>query len=446
MATEFTFKRVLALTGASVLTVAALAGCNPGGGGESSSSSSVSSASSEPSSSSSVSSSSSSQASSQPLPSGPPVQSRPPNASNQTPAFPEQTRAPGMDTQASYSTEVLANGFDHPWSVKFLPDGRALLTERGGTLHILNQDGSRANTVSGLPDIYNSTSFGNQGGLLDVSIAPDFESSRWVYLSYSDDRGGGQNATNVARGRLSADESRLEDVEVIFEQTPAWSSAMHFGSRLAWSPEGYLYITLGERSDAAIRDRAQSLDSTLGKVVRVNPDGSVPSDNPFVGQGLGEIWSYGHRNIQAADIHPETGELWTIEHGPQGGDELNKPEAGKNYGWPVITYGVDYGGGPIGQGITSQSGMEQPVYYWDPVIAPSGMIFYRGDMFEEWRNNIFVGSLNPGGIVRLMLHEGQVVGEEILSSGRIRDVEEAPDGSLWYLDDGDGSIRRLYKR
>lgn len=450
MSTEFTLKRIMALTGVSLLSVAALTGCN-GSGGESSdssvSSSSSESVSSVSSTSSSTSSSSSSQSSSQPLPSGPPVQDRPPNASDQTPAFPEQTRAPGMTTQASYATEVLSSGYANPWSVKFLPDGRALMTERGGTLHILNEDGSSANTVSGVPNIYQSSSgFGNQGGLLDVSIAPDFESSRWVYLSYSDDRGGGQNATNVARGRLSADESRLENVEVIFEQTPAWSSSMHFGSRLVWSPEGHLYITLGERSDAEIRDLAQDLDSTLGKVVRVNADGSAPSDNPFVGEGLGEIWSYGHRNIQSADIHPETGELWTIEHGPQGGDELNKPEAGKNYGWPVITYGIDYSGAPIGQGITSQSGMEQPVYYWDPVIAPSGMIFYRGDMFEDWTNNIFVGSLNPGGIVRLRLHDGKVVGEEILSSGRIRDVEEAPDGSLWYLDDGDGSLRRLYKQ
>jgi glucose/arabinose dehydrogenase len=266
-----------------------------------------------------------------------------------------------------------------------------------------------------------------------------------VYLSYAESRSAGKNCTTVGRGKLSADDRRLENFEVIFRQEPEWASNLHFGSRLAWSRDGLLYITMGERSLVETRGFAQDLDKSLGKVLRVNPDGSGATGNPFSGNAVrSKIWSYGHRNVQAAAIHPDTGELWTAEHGPQGGDELNKPQAGKNYGWPTITYGEDYfTGAKLGEG-TQKSGMEQPVYYWDPVIAPSGMFIYSGNMFPEWRGNIFVGSLTPGGVVRLMLRNDKVVGEQILLSGRTRNVEQAPDGSIWVMKD-DGTITRIFK-
>lgn len=309
-----------------------------------------------------------------------------------------------------------------------------MITERPGRIRIATPDGDLSEPIGGVPDV----DARGQGGLLDVSLAPDFGSSRMVYISYAEPRGNNTNGTSVARGRLSDDDSRLENVEVIFQQQPAWDSTLHFGSRIVWESDDLLYVTLGERSVNAARGLSQDLDAHLGKVVRIHPDGSSPDSNPFAdGSGLPEIWSYGHRNVQGAAKHPETGDLWTIEHGPRGGDELNRPEAGKNYGWPVITYGVEYAGGEVGDGITARSGMEQPVYYWDPVIAPGGMVFYQGEMFDEWQGNLIVSSLTPGGIVRLMLDDNLVVGEERLLSnvGRVRDVSEGPDGALWILTD-----------
>lgn len=364
----------------------------------------------------------------------------PPNASGQTPAFEGQTRVPEVHSGFDVQQEVIASGLSNPWSLVFLPDDRLLVTERNGQLRIVSQLGEVSPAIAGVPEVMDR----GQGGLLDVSLAPDFEQTRMIYFSYSEPRGDG-NGTSVASARLSDDEQRLENLEVIFRQTPSWNTTLHFGSRLVWDNEGHLFVTLGERSDTPIRTQAQDPDSYIGKVIRINRDGSSPQSNPFTdGGGASEVWSYGHRNVQAADLHPQTGELWTIEHGPRGGDELNRPEAGKNYGWPVITYGEDYSGAPIGSGITAQEGMEQPIYFWDPVIAPSSMLFYQGSMFEEWQNDIIITSLNPGGVVRLYMGEDRVLGEErfLRSVGRVRDIAEADDGALWIAADS-GDIIKL---
>lgn len=375
-----------------------------------------------------------------PDPSGPPVNTGPPNARNQTPAFEGQTRVPEVKSNFTLKTDVVTDQLSNPWAIAELPDGRFLITQRSGTLVIVTREGQLSDPLIGVPAVYNS----GQGGLLDVAVAPDFETSRFIYFSYSENRGNNQNGTSVARGKLSTDEKSLEDVTVIFRQTPAWNSSLHFGSRLVFDRDGLLYVTLGERSNPEPRQQAQDRNSHLGKVIRINPDGTVPESNPFVGVAntKPEIWSYGHRNVQSAALHPETGELWTVEHGPRGGDEINRPEAGKNYGWPIITYGIDYSGAPIGAGITQQEGMEQPVYYWDPVIGPSGTTFYVGDMFP-WQNNLLIGSLNPGGVVRIILNGNQVVGEERLlrEFERVRDVEVTSDGAFWIVNDNGELVR-----
>ena len=346
---------------------------------------------------------------------------------------------PEVVSDFSLDTEVVTNGLDSPWGVAELPDGRFIITQRGGTIVIVTREGE-VSEVAGVPAVYTS----NQGGLLDIALDPSFVENRLVYFSYSENRGNNQNGTSVARGRLSTDEKSLENVTVIFRQLPAWNSTLHFGSRLVFDREGHLYVTLGERSNPEPRQQSQDLNSLLGKVVRINPDGTVPEGNPFVGTANArpEIWSYGHRNVQSAALHPVTGDLWTVEHGPRGGDEINRPQPGKNCGWPIISYGIDYSGAPIGAGITAQEGMEQPVYYWDPVIGPSGMTFYEGDMFP-WQNNMLIGSLNPGGVVRIMLNGNRVVGEERLlrQFGRIRDVEVTSDGAFWIVNDENQLVR-----
>lgn len=373
-----------------------------------------------------------------------PVPTGPPNAPSQTPAFEQQTRAPQIEDATGLETTTVVDGLELPWGLAFLPDGDLLVTERPGRLRRITPDGEVSAPIAGLPEV----DARGQGGLLDVSLAPDFADSRLVYLSYAEPRGQGKNATAVARGRLSEDNTRLTDVETIFQQQPAWDSTKHFGSRLVWGTDGTLWITLGERSLAEPRQRAQTLDNTIGKVVRVNADGSIPDDNPFVGRddARGEIWSLGHRNIQGAARHPDTGALWTIEHGPKGGDELNRPEPGLNYGWPVITYGEDYSGAAIGEGITQKAGMEQPIYYWDPVIAPGDMTFYTGDQLDGWQNSLVIASLKPGGIVRLTLDDNRVTGEAryLEGLGRVRDVDQGPDGALWVLTDKrDGALIRV---
>jgi glucose/arabinose dehydrogenase len=336
----------------------------------------------------------------------------------------------------------VARGLEHPWGLAFVPDGRLLVTERPGRLRIVAAGGALSAPLSGVPAVYAR----GQGGLLDVALSPTFAQDRLVYLSFSEPGSGGAG-TAVARGRLGA--RGLEDTQVIWRQQPKVEGPNHWGSRLVFRPDGTLFVTLGERF--GYRDRAQDLSVTLGKVVRINPDGSIPRDNPFAASSGGpagalpEIWSYGHRNVQAATLDAE-GRLWTVEHGAMGGDELNHPEPGKNYGWPIITYGLDYSGAKIGIG-TSKPGMEQPVYYWDPVIAPSGAVFYTGSAFPEWRGDLLVGSLRPGGLVRLRLQNGRVTLEEryLHEPGeRIRDVRQGPDGGLYLLtDENRGRILRL---
>jgi glucose/arabinose dehydrogenase len=319
----------------------------------------------------------------------------------------------------------------------FLPNGDALITERPGRLRLVRDGVLDPTPIAGVPAVYAS----GQGGLLDVALDPAFATNRLIYLSYAA-RGADGAGTRVARGRLG--DGALEDVEVIFEGFTT-GGGRHFGSRLAFDRDGYLFVTLGERGDG---DRAQEPDVLAGKVVRLHPDGRVPDDNPFVGRAdaAPEVFSYGHRNPQGLTVHPETGAVWLVEHGPRGGDELNLVRAGANYGWPVITYGRAYSGLPIGEG-SEKEGMAQPVHYWVPSISPSGMVFYQGDAFPQWRGDLFVGALSGDLLARLELDGGQVVEEERLLEnvlGRIRDVRQGPDGLLYLLNDQeDGALWRL---
>ena len=374
-----------------------------------------------------------------------PFNAAPPNAKGQTPAFPGQTRAPAAVSTTAYKTQVVASGFDHPWSLAFLPDGRMLVTEKSGTLNLVSADGAKRTAVTGLPTV----DARDQGGLLDVALSPDYATTGTIFWCYAQ-KGGAGNGTAAARGNLVLDGApRVEGAKVVFVQTPKLDSTKHFGCRFAFAGDGTFFLTLGERSILEGRAQAQRLDGHLGKVIRLNLDGSVPKHNPFVGKAGArpEIWSYGHRNLQSAAINPATGALWTVEHGARGGDELNRPEAGRNYGWPTITYGIEYAGGPIGEGITQKAGMEQPVYYWDPVIGPSGLAFYTGDLLAEWTGNAFVGGLKTKDLVRLVMSGDRVVGEERLLGElgkRIRDVRQGPDGALYVLtDEADGQLIRV---
>jgi aldose sugar dehydrogenase len=333
---------------------------------------------------------------------------------------------------------TVAGGLDHPWGMAFLPDGRILVTERPGRMRIVGRDGQVSEPLEGVPEVHAQ----GQGGLLDVALDPGFPENRTIYFSYAEPGGDGAG-TAVARAQLG--EGRLENVSVIFRQRPKVDGSNHFGSRLVFGRDGKLFVTMGDRNK---KDPAQDLGSHIGKIVRINSDGSVPKDNPFVGKpgALPEIWSSGHRNVQGATRHPDTGALWTVEHGAQGGDEVNIPQPGRNYGWPVITYGVDYGGGRIGEG-TRKAGMEQPVHYWDPSIAPSGMVFYTGDRYPGWRGDLFVGSLKFGQVSRLEMKGRQIIREERLFEDldpRVRDVVQGPDGFLYLLtDESNGELLRM---
>lgn len=358
-------------------------------------------------------------------------------------AFAVQTAAPAAP-KTDIVVEEVAKGLKNPWGMQFLSEGRFLVTERGGTMRIVGKDGTLSEPVAGLPHVVQ----GGQAGLLDVLLAPDFATSGLIYFSYSEPRGGFRNGTSVVRAKLTLTDTggAISDGTVIFRQEPAFSGRHHFGSRLAWAKDGTLFITTGERSSE--RDSAQDLGTHLGKVIRINADGTVPKDNPFVGRDdvRPEIWSYGHRNMQGAFVHPETGQLWTTEHGAQGGDELNTPMAGKNYGWPVITWGINYDDSPIGEG-TSKEGMEQPVYYWKPSIATSGLALYTGDLFKGWKGNILAGGLAAGVVERLVLENGQVTAVEPLLADRgdrVRDVRQGPDGAVYVLtDESNGKLLRL---
>jgi aldose sugar dehydrogenase len=359
------------------------------------------------------------------------------------PAGAEITNAPAAKSKSAVKVETFASGLANPWGLAFLPDGRLLVTERPGRMRLIGKDGRLSPPLKGVPTVFTS----RQGGLLDVALGHDFASSRLVYFSFAEPRAGGTNGTSVARAKLVAEEdgARLDDVKVVFRQEPATTGGMHFGSRLVFARDGNLFVTLGERFQ---RDKAQDLGNHYGKVVRIRPDGSVPPDNPFTNKAGAqpELWSYGHRNPQAAALNPGSGKLWVVEHGARGGDEVNIPQAGKNYGWPVITYGRDYTFLKIGEG-TAKAGMEQPVYYWDPSIAPSGMAFYTGNLFPEWKGNLFVGALAGRALHRLVLVGERVVGEEQLLGDlgeRIRDVRNGPDGALWLLtDSSEGRVLRV---
>ncbi len=389
-----------------------------------------------------------------------PIDMGPANASEQRPAFAGQTRACEVKSKTPYDVTVVAKGLDRPWAVEPLPEGGFLITEKAGAMRIVSpsgkigepiegllpvrQDGvTDASREGGLPPI---TARG-QGGLLDVALSPDFEKDSTIFWSFSEQRDGG-SGTSVARGVLTGDRRSLKNVRVIFRALPDYNNGLHFGSRLAFGPDGKLYITLGDRFDRPNREKVQQLDNHLGKVIRINPDGTVPADNPYNKEpgAKPEIWDLGHRNVQSAAFDGN-GRLWTVEHGARGGDELNLIEKGKNYGWAVVTYGQEYSGSPIAGSVTQKEGYVQPVYYWDPVIAPSGMEVYSGKAIPEWRGNIFIGGLASQVLVRLVIEDGKVTGEEHLLKerrSRIRDVREGHDGALYVVtDSSEGELLKI---
>lgn len=364
----------------------------------------------------------------------PPVETKKPNTDYQ-PAFTGQTRIAGMQTSTPYEGVVLTNSLESPWGIVSLPDGRFLVTQKKGSMVIVAQDGTVGEKISGIP----SVNSGGQGGLLGLTLDPDFASNRMVYWAFSDKVDGG-NLTAVAKGRLADDEKNIEDATIIYRATPAYNGTLHYGGRVIFDKEGNLYLSTGERSDIQTRPQAQHLNSGLGKIIRIDKDGHPASGNPFVGKegARPELWSYGHRNVQGLAFHPVTGDLWESEFGPLGGDEINRIHSGKNYGWPIITYSYEYSGKTIGDGITQKAGMEQPVYYWDPVISPSGITFYTGDQIPEWQNNLFVCALSGQHIARLRIEKNKVVGEERLLADekqRFRDITQGKDGHLYAITD-----------
>jgi len=357
------------------------------------------------------------------------------------PSLAVQTNAPAAP-KTPVKLTIVAKGLENPWGLQFLANGRMLVTERPGRLRIVAADGKIGAPVKGVPKVVAE----GQGGLLDVAIAPDFDQSGRIFISYSEPRDGGRNGTSVARAKLAldGDSGTLEDLTVIFRQEPAADSTYHFGSRIVIAPDGNLFVTTGDR--VFLKEEAQNPKNHLGKVIYITADGAPASAKP-AGEGWDpKVWSIGHRNMQGATFDTATGQLWTIEHGAQGGDELNRPEAGKNYGWPVITYGKNYGGAKIGEG-QSKPGLEQPVYYWDPSIAVSGLLLYTGDLFPGWKGNLLVGSLKGNQVQRLVLDNGEVTAHEVLAEDtyqRVRDVRQGPDGAVYLLtDDPNGRIVRL---
>lgn len=352
-----------------------------------------------------------------------------------------QTRVPCVTSNADYKVTVLSKDLDSPWAIEPLPSGELLVSEKTGQLRLVTAEGKVGPAISGVPKVDPR----GQGGLLDVALSPTFQTDRTIYWSYTEPRSGG-NGTSVAKGVLSRDGKSLSDVKVILQVKPTYDNNMHYGSRLAFGPDGMLYVTTGERSDLKTRPQAQHLDSHYGKVLRITTDGKPAEGNPFIGKenALPEIWSYGHRNVQAAAFDAQ-GQFWDIEHGPRGGDELNLVQKGQNYGWPLASYGIEYSGDIITTNEPHRKGLEQPVYYWDPVIAPSGAEFYDGDAFPQWKNSLFIGALKEMRLVRLVIEDNRVVGEEHLLKDRgqrIRDVREGADGALYLVSDG-GQLLKL---
>lgn len=361
------------------------------------------------------------------------------------PAFSGQTRIAGVRTLTNYQSTVLTQNLRSPWGITSLPDGRLLITEKAGTMRIVTPTGQLSEPITGIP-VVNSA---GQGGLLGVRIDPAFATNRLVYWVFSESRPDG-NLTAVARGTLSTNETRIEGATVIYRALPAYQGTAHYGGRVVFDRDGNLLVSTGERSDLTTRPQAQSIGSALGKIVRITKDGAAVSRNPYTttSGALPELFSIGFRNPQGLAIHPVTGELWESEHGPRGGDEINYVQPGLNYGWPTITYGIEYSGTRVGEGIQQRAGLEQPVYYWDPVISPSGMTFYAGNQIPEWQNNLFVGSLSGMHLVRLVIENNRVVGEErlLVNEGqRFRDVTQGIDGALYAITDG-GRLYRIDRR
>ena len=372
---------------------------------------------------------------------GPPVETNSPNT-NYTPAFSGQTRIGGVQTTTAIEGTVITSALSAPWGITNLPDGRLLVTQKGGQLRIVTTAGAIGSPITGLPSVNSS----GQGGLLGLCIDPQFTTNRMVYWVFSEQVAGG-TLTAVAKGRLSNNETSIENPIVIYRAAPAANSNAHYGGRILFDSNGNLFVSTGERSNLNTRPLSQSVTAALGKIVRITTDGQPAPGNPtFSGAGaLPELYSIGHRNPQGLAIHPATGDLWQSEHGPRGGDEINRVTAGANYGWPVITYGLEYSGGPIGAGIQQQNGLEQPVYYWDPVISPSGITFYKGNRVPEWENNLFIGALSGQHIARLVIDSNnKVVGEERLLAGenqRFRAITQGTDDALYAITDAG----RLYR-
>jgi glucose/arabinose dehydrogenase len=373
-----------------------------------------------------------------------PVETKAPN-SNYKPAFAGQTRIKGVKTKTPYEGRVISKDLKNPWGIASLPDGRLLITQKGGTMRIAKTTGELSGPISGLPKV----NAGGQGGLLGLAIDPDFAKNRTVYWCFSQPNPEG-NLTALAKGQLSADEQKMENVVVLWRATPAYNGTLHYGGRVVIDKAGNLIYSTGERSDLVTRPQAQDINSDLGKTIRITKDGKPAEGNPFAGRAGArpEVYSYGHRNVQSLAFNPATGDLWEGEFGPRGGDEVNLIKPGKNYGWPTITYGIEYSGEKVGEGIQQKEGLEQPVYYWDPVISPSGMTFYNGSNMPEWKNNLFISSLSGMHIDRLVIQNNKVVGEERLLSGeneRFRDVTQGKDGALYAVTDG-GRLYRIAKK
>lgn len=374
----------------------------------------------------------------------PPVETKKPNTDYQ-PALENQTRAPGMKTRTPFSVTVLTDKLQRPWGIAQLPDGRFLITQKAGNMVIVTLDGTVSNPITGIPDVNSK----GQGGLLGLTLDPDFKTNRMVYWVFSENTPDG-NLTAVAKGRLADDEKTIENAQVIYRATPAHKSNAHYGGRVLFGKDGYLFVSTGERFDMETRTQAQQLNSALGKVLRITKEGKAAPGNPFeeTPGARPEIWSYGHRNVQGLAFHPVTGDLWESEFGPLGGDEINLILPGRNYGWPVISYGLKYSGEPIGKGITKKDGMMQPIYYWDPVLSPSGTAFCNSDNIPEWENNLFVSGLSSRHISRLRIENNKVTGEERLledEGQRFRDIIQAEDGNLYSVTDG-GRLYRLAKK
>ncbi|HBI88613.1 MULTISPECIES: PQQ-dependent sugar dehydrogenase [Sphingobacterium] len=370
----------------------------------------------------------------------PPVETQKANTSYK-PAFAGQTRIQGAKTSTPFEGKVIAEGLKSPWGITALPDGRLLISEKEGNFRIATADGKLSDPIKGLPQVNSS----GQGGLLGLRLDPKFESNRMIYWVFSDNTAAG-TLTAVAKGKLSADEKSIESAKVIYQATPAHKGNLHYGGRIIFDKEGNIILSTGERSDLVTRPLAQDLNAALGKILRITTEGQPAPGNPSIGKPnvRPEIYSYGHRNPQGLALNPETGDLWETEFGPRGGDELNRIEAGKNYGWPTITYGIEYKGDKVGAGIQQKDGLEQPVYYWDPVLSPSGITFYTGQNIPEWKNNLFICGLSSMHIARIILKDNKVVGEERLlgSEGqRFRDITQGKDGALYAITD----IGKLYK-